>query len=76
MQKLEAHSDVNERVLIPALEIPRNTTRSINTSTILDEPILEDNTTVLQQQKFIAKSMQKIKVLVIGRWITYHQNQN
>ena len=48
IQKLEAHPDVNEQVLIPWLEISRNTTRSMNTSTILDEPILEDNTPVLQ----------------------------
>ena len=34
IQKLEAHSDVNEQVLIPGLEIPRNTTRSVNTSSI------------------------------------------
>ena len=32
IQKLEVHSDVNEQVLIPELEIPRNTTRSVNTS--------------------------------------------
>ena len=28
IQKLEAHSNVNEQVLIPGLEIPRNITRS------------------------------------------------
>ena len=44
IQKLEAHSDVNEQVLIPELEIPRNTTRSVNTSAILDDPILDDKT--------------------------------
>ena len=61
IQKLEAHPDVNEHVLIPSLEIPRNTTRSVNTSAILDDPILDDNTPVLQPTpKFIAKSMQKI----------------
>ena len=62
IQTLEAHRDVNEQVLIPGLEIPRNTTRSVNTSAILDHPILDDNTPVLQPTpKFIAKSMQKIK---------------
>ena len=42
IQKLEAHSDVNEQVLIPELEIPRKTTRSVNTCAILDNPILDD----------------------------------
>ena len=32
IQKLKAHPDVNEQVLIPRLEIPRNTTKSVNTS--------------------------------------------
>ena len=58
IQKLEAHRHVNEQVLIPGLEVPRNTTRSVNTSAILDDPILDDITPVLQPtQKFIAKSM-------------------
>ena len=48
IQKLEAHLDLNEQVLIPELEIPRNTTRSVNTSAILDYPILDDKTPVLQ----------------------------
>ena len=73
IQKLQAHPDVNEQVLIPVLEIPRNTTRSVNTSAILDEPILDepildDNTPVLQPTpKFIAKSMQNIKDF--GIWL-------
>ena len=76
IQKLEAHPDEHKKVLIRGLEIPRNTTRSVNTSPILDEPILDDNTPVLQPTpKFIAKGMQTIKDLVIGCWITYHQNQ-
>ena len=37
IQKLEAHSDVNEQVLIPEFKIPRNTTRSGNISAILDD---------------------------------------
>ena len=58
VQKLEAHPDVNEQVLIPGLEIPRNTTRSVNTSAILDDPILDDKTPFLQPtQNFIAKSI-------------------
>ena len=58
IHKLETHPDVNEQVLIPELEIPRNATRSVNTSAILDQPILNDNTPVLQPtQKFIAKSV-------------------
>ena len=57
IQKLEAHPDVNEQVLIPGLEIPRNTTRSMKTSAILDL-ILDDITAVLQPtQKFIANSI-------------------
>ena len=61
-QKLEAHPDANEQVLIPGLEIRRNTTRSVNTSAILDEPILDDKTPVLQPtSNFISKSIQKIK---------------
>ena len=61
IQNLEAHSDVNEQVLIPELEMPRNTTRSVNTSAILDDQIQDDNTSVLQPTpSFIAKSIQKI----------------
>ena len=76
IQKLEAHSDVNEQVLIPELEIPRNTTRSLNTSAILDDPILDDTTPVLQPTpNFTAKSIQKSKILVSGCGITYQQNQ-
>ena len=68
IQRLEVHPDVNEQVLIPGLEIPRNITRSVNTSQILAEPILDDNTRILQpRQKFIAKSMQKIKDF--GNWL-------
>ena len=36
IHKLEAHPGINEQVLIPGLEIPRNATRSVNTSAILD----------------------------------------
>ena len=62
IQKLEAHPDVNEQVLIPELEIPRNTTRSVNTSEFLDDPILDDKTPVLQPTpSFIVKSIKKIK---------------
>ena len=59
--------------LIPGLETPRNSTRSVNTSAllddpILDQPILDDNTSVLQPTpKFIAKGMQKIKDF--GNWL-------
>ena len=67
IQKLEDHPDVNEKILIPGLEIPRNTTRSVNTSAIIDDTILDDKTPVLQPTpNFIAKSMQKTKILVIG----------
>ena len=37
IQKLEAHPDVMEQVLIPGLEMLRNITRSVNTSAIIDE---------------------------------------
>ena len=60
IKKLEAHADVNDQVLIPGLEIPRNTTTSVNTSAFLDEPILYFNTPVLQPTpKFIAKSIKR-----------------
>ena len=77
IQQLEDHPDENEQVLISGLEIPRNARRSVNTNTILYDPILEDNTLVLQPtQKFITKSKQKrSKILVIGCCITYHQTQ-
>ena len=68
IQKLEAHSDVKEQVLIPELEIQRNRTRSVNTSAILDDPILDDKTPVLHPTpSFIAKSIQKIKDF--GNWL-------
>ena len=68
IQKLEAHPDVNDKVLIPGLEILRNTIRSGSTSAILDELILDDDTSVLQPTpKFIAKSMQKVKEC--GNWL-------
>ena len=68
IQKLEAHQDINKQVLISGLEIPKNTTRSKNTSAILDDPILDDITPVLQPpQKFIAKTIQKIKDF--GNWL-------
>ena len=61
IQELEAHPDVNERVLISGLEILRNATRSVNTSAILDQPILDDVTSVLQPTpNFIAKRIQNI----------------
>ena len=47
IQQLEAHPDANEQVLIPELDIPRNTTRSVNTSAILGDPILDNTTPVL-----------------------------
>ena len=70
IQKLEAHPDVNEQILIPGLKIPRNATRSVNTSAILDEPILDDKNPVIQlTPHFIAKSIQKNQrfwILVVG----------
>ena len=68
IQKLEAYPDVNEQVLIPGLEIPINATRSVNTSAILDDPIMDDKTSVLQPTpNFIAKGTQKIKDF--GEWL-------
>ena len=62
IHKLDALPEVNEQILIPGLEIPRNTTRSVNTSAILDQPTLDDHTPVLKPtQKCISKSKQKIK---------------
>ena len=39
VQKVEAHPD---QVLILGLEIPRNTTKSVNTIASFDEPILDE----------------------------------
>ena len=59
---MEAYPDVNGQVVIPGLEIPRNATRSVNTSAILDDPIVDYKTPVLQPtSNFIAKRIQKIK---------------
>ena len=59
---MEALPEINEQVLIPGWEILRSTTRSVNTSTILNQSILDDNTPVLKPtQKFFAKRVQKIK---------------
>ena len=68
IHKLETHPDVNEQVLIPGLDIPRNATGSVNIRPILDDPVLGDNTPVLQPtQKFVAKSMRNIKHF--GNWL-------
>ena len=65
---MEAHPDINEQFLKPRLEIPLNATRSVITSAILDDPILDDKTPVLQPRpNFIAKSIQKIKDF--GTWL-------
>ena len=69
IQKLEDHPDLNEQDLIAVLEITRNTTRSVNTSAILDEPVLDDSTST---QKFIDKSMQQIKDF--GNWLLDYIN--
>ena len=58
IQKLEAHPGVNEQVLVPPLDIPRNTIRSVSTSPILDDQILDGKIPVLQPAtNFIAKSI-------------------
>ena len=76
IQKLEALSDVKEQVLIPGLEIPRNTTRSVSTRAILDDPILDDKLqSYNQHQVSLLNAYKRLKILVIDCWITYHQNQ-
>ena len=61
---MEAQPDVHEQVLILGLDIPINTTRSVNTSAILDDPILDDTTPVLQQyQSALLKSCKRRKVV-------------
>ena len=63
---MKAYPDVNEQVLILGLEIPKSA--SVNISAILDDPILDDKTSVLQPTpNFIAKSIQKIKDF--GEWL-------
>ena len=42
MQILEVHPDVNEQGLLLGLNIPGNTTRSVNTNLILVESILDN----------------------------------
>ena len=75
IHKLKAHPDVNEQVLIPGLEIPRNTTRSVNT-----RPILMSQFWVIhlqyynQHQNSLLTAFKRTKILVIGCWITYRQN--
>ena len=65
---MEDHPDVNEQVSITPLKIPRNAIRSVNTRAILDQPILDNKTSVLQPTpNFIAKSIQKIKAF--GNWL-------
>ena len=62
LRKAELIHNVIEQVLIPGMEIPRNATRLLQARAIIDGPILDDNTPVLKpSQKFIAKSVQKIK---------------
>ena len=69
VQKLEAYPDVNEQVLVPGLEIPRNASRSVNIRAILDQPNLDDKTSVLQPTpNCIAKSIQNIKDF--GKWLS------
>ena len=68
IQKLEPYPELNDQVLIPGLEILRNTTTSVNTSSIVERKILHDNTPVLKPTpKCIAKRMQKIKNF--GSWL-------
>ena len=68
IQKLKARAHVNEQVLIPGFEILRNTARAVNTSAILDDPIPDDKTPVLQPTPvFTAKSIQNIKDF--GNWL-------
>ena len=73
IQKLEAHPDVNDQVLIPGLAIPSNTTRSVNTSAIL---MIQFWMITLQyynyHQNSLLKACKRSKILVIGCWITYH----
>ena len=65
---MKAHPDVTEQVLIPGLEIPRKTTRSVNIRAILDDAILDDKTPILQPTpNCIAKSIQQIKN--VGNWL-------
>ena len=46
IRKLETLPEVNGQVLLPELDKPRNAKRSVNSSAILDQPILDDNTPV------------------------------
>ena len=81
IQKLEADPDVTEQALISWLDISRNTTRSVNTCAILHDPFLISQFWMIafqyyhQHQNSLLKACKGSKILVIGCWITYHQNQ-
>ena len=76
IQKLEAHPDVNEQVLIPGLEIPRNITRSVNTSAIFMIQFWMITIQYYNQHKHsLPKAFTRSQILVIGCWITCHQSQ-
>ena len=76
IQKLEPHPDLNDQVLTPGLEISRKTATSVNTSAILDEKILHDNTPVLKPTpNVLLKECKRSKLLVADCWITCNLNQ-
>ena len=65
LQKFEAYPDVNEQVIIPGF---RNTEKHNKIGAILDQPNLDDETSVIQPiPHFMAKSTQKIKDF--GEWL-------
>ena len=58
------------------LYISKNATRSVNTSAILDQPILNDKLQSYKQHQISLLKAYKISnILVTGCWITYRQNR-
>ena len=81
IHKLETHPDENEQVLIPGLEIPRNTTRLVNISAISDGQfwMIQFWKITLQyynqHKNSLSKACTRSKVLVIDCWTAYHRKQ-
>ena len=76
MQQLEAHPDVIKASFNPGIRYTQKHDKISEYQSILDNPILDDTTCVLQPTpKFIGKSMQRSKISVTGCWITFRQNQ-
>ena len=80
IQKLEAHPEVNEQVLILGLEIRRNTTRSVNATQFLMSQFLVSQFWITLQyynprQNALPEACKRSKILVICCSISHHHRQ-